>query len=33
MHQIRYTFPTTKKGKYLYALGGRVYGSDDVSIL
>lgn len=30
---MRYTFPLIFKDKYVYAIGGRVYGSDEVSII
>lgn len=33
LHQFRYTFCTVKKDNHIYAIGGRVYGGDDVSLL
>lgn len=33
MNQIRYTFPLVKKNNFVYAIGGRVYGDDNVSLL
>ena len=33
MSHIRYTFPLVMKDHYVYAIGGRVYGSDNISLL
>ena len=33
MHDIRYTFPIVHKNHKIYAIGGRVYGDDTVSLL
>ena len=33
MKQIRYTFPIISHRGYIYAIGGRIYGADDVSLL
>jgi hypothetical protein len=33
MNQIRYTFPLVYHDNRVYAIGGRIYGSDDVSLL
>lgn len=33
MHEIRYTFPLVYHDNRVYAIGGRIYGSDDVSLL
>lgn len=33
MHDIRYTFPIVHKEGKIYAIGGRVYGDDTVSLL
>ena len=33
MHEIRYTFCLIKKDNYIYAIGGWVYGGDNVSLL
>lgn len=33
MFEIRYTFPIIAHKGYIYAVGGRVYGADDVSLL
>ena len=32
MNEERYTFPTFIKGNYVYVIGGRTYGEDNVAI-
>ena len=33
MNDFRYTFAMTKKDNFIYAIGGWVYGGDDVSLI